>query len=124
MQQIQIIGNLGEDCQIREFHGNKYVAFRVACTRRVHTQNGDQDQTTWYSCTYNNVKSGVVAYLKKGTKVYVQGVPSYVIYDSATYHCKMIDVRVFCDLIELCGGAPEKQGVSVNQTSDDDDPTF
>lgn len=119
MQQIQIIGNLGEDCQIREFNGNKFVSFRVACTRRVHTQQGDQDQTTWYSCTYNNFRAGVVPYLKKGTKVYVQGVPSFVLYDSATYHCKMIDVRVFCDLIQLCGGIPEKQGESVNQTSDD-----
>lgn len=124
MQQIQIIGNLGEDCKINEYNGNKYVAFRVACTRRVHSQSGDYDQTTWYSCTFNRVQSAVVSYLKKGTKVFVQGVPSYVLYDSATYHCKMIDVRIFCDVIQLCGGAPEKQGVSENQTSDDEAVPF
>ena len=124
MQQIQIIGNLGEDCQIREFNGSKFVSFRVACTRRVHSKDGDQDQTTWYSCTFNRVQSALVAYLKKGTKVFIQGVPSYVIYDSASYHCKMIDVRIFVDVIQLCGGAPEKQGVSVNQTSDDEAVPF
>lgn len=123
MQQIQIIGNLGEDCQIREFNSSKFVSFRVACTEKVRSANGDQNVTTWYSCTYNRFESGVVPYLKKGAKVFVQGRPSYAIYDSAAYRCKMIDIRIFCDVIQLCGGKQE-QGESVNQTSDDEAQPF
>lgn len=123
MQQIQIIGNLGEDCQIREFNKSKFVSFRVACTEKIRRGDQEENITTWYSCTYNKFESGIVQYLKKGTKVYVQGRPSYAIYDSAAYHCKMIDIKVFCDVIHLCGGKQE-QGVSVNQTSDEEDAPF
>ena len=103
MQQIQIIGNLGEDCQVREFNGQKFVTFRVACTEKYTDHGERKDLTTWYSCSMNRAESGVVPYLLKGTKVYVQGLPSYTLYDSATFHCKMIDVRIFVDKIQLCG---------------------
>lgn len=124
MQQIQIIGNLGEDCQTREFNGRKFVAFRVACSEKMQTSEGPKEITTWYSCTFNKMDSGVLQYLVKGTKVFVQGRPKYQIYDSATFHCKMIDVSIFVDVVQLCGGMPEKQGESVNQTSDDDVPVY
>lgn len=117
MQQIQIIGNLGEDCQSREFNGRKFVTFRVACSEKVRDQQGEREVTTWYSCSFNRFDSGIVQYLKKGTNVFVQGMPTYSIYDSAAMHCKMIDVRIFVDKIQLCGSkrdeSPKDDGVPV-----------
>lgn len=108
MQQIQIIGNLGEDCQVRESNGRKFASFRVACTEKVREGSETRDITTWYSCTLNRPDSGVIPYLKKGVRVFVQGLPSYAIYDSATFRCKMVDVRVFVDKIQLCSDRKEE----------------
>lgn len=122
MQQIQIIGNLGEDCQVKEFNGRKFVAFRVACSEKMQSSEGPKEVTTWYSCTFNKMDSGVLQYLVKGTKVFVQGRPKYQIYDSATFHCKMIDVSIFVDVVQLCGSRSEQAEPSQNQT--DDNPPF
>lgn len=122
MQQIQIIGNLGEDCQTREFNGRKFVAFRVACSEKVQSAEGPKEVTTWYSCTFNKMDSGVLQYLVKGTKVFVQGRPAYRIYDSAAFHCKMIDVSIFVDVVQLCGSRTEQAEPSQNQS--DDNPPF
>lgn len=118
MQQIQIIGNLGEDCQTREFNGRKFVAFRVACTEKMQSAEGPKEVTTWYSCTYSKMDSGVLQYLVKGTKVFVQGRPVYRLYDSATFHCKMIDVSIFVDLVQLCGSRSDKPEPEKEQTDD------
>lgn len=106
MQQIQIIGNLGEDAQVREYGNRKFLSFRVACSERVREGTETRDVTTWYSCTFNRVDSGIQPYLVKGQRVFVQGLPTYAIYDSATFRCKMIDVRVFADKVQLCGDKP------------------
>ena len=122
MQQIQIIGNLGEDCQVREFNGRRFIAFRVACTEKIQSAEGPKEITTWYSCTYSKMDSGVLQYLVKGTKVFVQGRPAYKIYDSATFHCKMIDVSIFVDLVQLCGSRSDKPEPSQDQSNDDNPP--
>lgn len=122
MQQIQIIGNLGEDCQVREFNGRKFIAFRVACSDKVQTAEGPKEVTTWYSCTFGRMDSGVIQYLVKGTKVFVQGRPSYKMYDSATFHCKMIDVSIFVDVVQLCGGRSDQPSPSQDQSGDDVKP--
>lgn len=109
MQQIQILGNLGADAQVVEFNSSKFVTFRVACTDKIKTSEGTRDVTTWYSCSYNRVDAAVVQYLKRGTTVFVQGKPSYSIYDSATYRCKMVDVRILVDKIQLGGVKREPQ---------------
>lgn len=108
MQQIQIIGNLGEDAQVRDFNGAKFVTFRVACSEKVKQSGEFVTVTTWYSCSYNRPDSGVVQFLKKGTTVFVQGLPSYTMYDSAANHCKMIDVRIFVDRVQLAGAKREE----------------
>ena len=123
MQQIQIIGNLGEDCQVREFNGRKFIAFRVACSEKMQTAEGLKEITTWYSCTFNRMDSGVLQYLVKGTKVFVQGRPAYRLYDSATFHCKMIDVSIFVDVVQLCGSRSEQPENAQNQ-SDDNIPVY
>ena len=123
MQQIQIIGNLGEDCQVREFNGRKFVAFRVACSEKMQTAECSKEITTWYSCTFNRMDSGVLQYLVKGTKVFVQGRPAYRLYDSATVHCKMIDVSIFVDVVQLCGSRSDQPENAQNQ-SDDNVPVY
>ena len=108
MQQIQIIGNLGADCEVVEFNGSRFVTFRVAVSEKIKSNEGQREVTTWYSCSYNRAESAIVPYLKAGQPVFVQGKPSYNLYDSAKYRCKMIDVRILVDSIQLCGSKREQ----------------
>lgn len=110
MQQIQIIGNLGDDAKVVEFNGKKFVTFRVACSEKVTVDGKVTEVTQWYSCSYNRHESAVVQYLRRGTTVFVQGKPSYAMYDSATYKCKMIDVRILVDKVQLGGIKRDAQG--------------
>jgi len=110
MQQIQIIGNLGDDARVVEFNGKKFVTFRVACSEKVTVDGKVAEVTQWYSCSYSRYDGAVVQYLRKGTTVFVQGKPSYAMYDSATYKCKMIDVRILVDKVQLGGIKRDAQG--------------
>lgn len=115
MQQIQIIGNLGADAEIVEFNGAKFVTFRVACSEKITINGNTQEVTTWYSCSYNRADAAVVQYLKAGQNVFVQGKPSYQLYDSQKYRCKMIDVRVLVDKVQLCGSRKDNSANSSQQ---------
>lgn len=76
MIKMQVLGNLGQDAIVNNVNGKSVINFSVAHTERFKAQGGDMiDKTTWVSCSYWTDKTGVAAYLKKGTQVYVEGVP-------------------------------------------------
>ena len=120
MQKLEIIGNLGADAEVKTYNGGEFVSFRVADTQRV-TVNGQQtDQTTWFEVTMNGNGGGLLKYLKAGTKIFVSGRPSYRIYDSAKYRCKMVGVSIFANQVELCGYREDVP----NELSDPDGQLF
>lgn len=121
MQQIQIIGNLGADAKIVDYNNSRFVSFVVACTEKIKRSGDDNEVTTWYSVTYNKPDAGVVQFLKKGVRVFVQGLPSYSLYDSATMRCKMIDVKVFADRIYLCS---DRKPDEPTEAEENDTPPF
>lgn len=69
MNKTIITGNLGEDAEIKSSKDNKrYIVFSIANTER--------DVTLWYKCFIQNeklIESKLIDYLKKGTKVLVEG---------------------------------------------------
>ena len=69
MQQITIIGNLGEDARVvQPANGSgrqPFVAFQVACNESWKDKEGvKQERTVWFNCitSYQNL----AIYLKKG----------------------------------------------------------
>lgn len=106
MLQLQIIGNLGADAEVRNTNGAQFLTFRVAHTNRYtdRTTGEVRESTTWVSCTMNGDGGNLRQYLKQGTKVYVYGDVSTRLYVSSkdgTQHAG-IDCRV--RQLELCGG--------------------
>ena len=106
MLQLQIIGNLGADAEVRNTNGAQFLTFRVAHTNRYTDRNTGEvrESTTWVSCTMNGDGGNLRQYLKQGTKVYVYGDVSTRLYVSSkdgTQHAG-IDCRV--RQLELCGG--------------------
>lgn len=104
MQILQVIGNIGQDAVVKDLNGQKFITFRVAVTEKFTSNGQQQTQTMWYSITWNRPDSALLAYLQKGAKVFISGKPRYTLYDSAVHRCKMIDVGIMANTIELCGG--------------------
>lgn len=73
MLQVEIIGNIGNDAQVKDFNGKKYIAFNVAHSEKFKNQQGvETERTTWVSVLKPG-ESAVAQYLKKGTPVFVRG---------------------------------------------------
>ena len=76
MIKLQIIGNLGKDCIVKEVNGKNVINFSVAHTERYKDSQGNQkERTTWVECAYWTDRTAVAQYLTKGRTVYAEGTP-------------------------------------------------
>ena len=76
MIKLQIIGNLGKDCIVKEINGKHVINFSVAHTERFKDAQGTQkERTTWVECAYWTDRTAIEPYLVKGTSVYAEGSP-------------------------------------------------
>jgi len=77
---VTLIGNLGNDPEVRSTTGgNRVATFSLATSRSWNNQAGDrQEKTEWHRCVVWNTKGSQLAdivekYVKKGDKLYVEG---------------------------------------------------
>lgn len=118
MLQLQVIGNLGADAEIKDFNGRKCVAFNVAHTERYKDAQGNQvESTTWVSCLWNGDGGKLLQYLKRGTQVFAEGSMSLRVYDSAKAHAKIAGANLSVRHIELVGGKKEDSPAPANGNS-------
>ncbi len=76
MIKLQVIGNLGKDCIVKEINGKHVINFSVAHTERYKDAQGTQkERTTWVECAYWTDKTAIAPYLTKGQTVYAEGSP-------------------------------------------------
>ncbi len=101
MIKLQIIGNLGKDCIVKEVNGKNVINFSVAHTERFKDSTGNQkERTTWVECAFWTDRTAVAPYLKKGQLVYAEGSPEadgYMNKDnqaSATLRMRVRDVQL------------------------------
>ena len=78
MNKVMLIGNVGQDPQVKYLDQGVCVAqVRLATTERGYTlQNGTQvpDRTEWHNCVFWRKQAEVVEkYVRKGDKLYVEG---------------------------------------------------
>jgi single-strand DNA-binding protein len=106
-----LIGNLGNDPEVRSTSGgNRVATFSLATSRSWNSASGEkQEKTEWHRCVVWNTKSSQLAdivekYVKKGDKIYVDGRIEYRQWqdkDGQTRYSTEINVR---ELIMLGGG--------------------
>ncbi len=76
MLKVMAIGNLGRDVDLR-FTGNgvAVASFSIAVTERYKDKQGNQHETTeWVNCVcWDKLGQLAADYLKKGSKVYIEG---------------------------------------------------
>jgi len=61
-EKLVLVGNLGEDPELRSANGKPVTSFSVAVNKKI----GGQKSTTWWRCTVWNANAEAAAqYLKK-----------------------------------------------------------
>ena len=121
LNKVTLIGNLGNDPEVRSTTGgNRVATFSLATSRTWNDASGSkQEKTEWHRCVVWNTKGSQLAdivekYVKKGDKLYVEGRIEYRQWqdkDGQTRYSTEINVR---ELIMLGGGrgggAPDFDG--------------
>lgn len=117
MLQLQAVGNIGKDAVVIESSGNKFVAFNIAQTDKYKNKKGETvEKTTWVKCygNYDHLKN-LTQYLLRGTKVFIQGVPSFHKWKNETTKQMEIDLRCTIDKIQLL--SPKKEDSKKEETA-------
>lgn len=110
MLQVNLIGNLGGNAEVKAVDGREFVTFRVAHNESYTDSNGQKvDRTQWIDCTMNcnDGRPAVLPYLLAGTMVYVVGSMTTRVYSSAKDRCMKAGVTIHVQRIELLGGQPD-----------------
>ncbi|HET9011904.1 MAG TPA: single-stranded DNA-binding protein [Gemmatimonadaceae bacterium] len=112
LNKVTLIGNLGNDPEVRSTTGgNRVATFSLATSRSWNDASGaKQEKTEWHRCVVWNTKSSQLAdivekYVKKGDKLYVEGRIEYRQWqdkENQTRYSTEINVR---ELIMLGGGS-------------------
>jgi len=111
LNKVTLIGNLGNDPEVRSTTGgNRVATFSLATSRSWNDQSGaKQEKTEWHRCVVWNTKGSTLAdivekYVHKGDKLYIEGRIEYRQWqdkDNQTRYSTEINVR---EMIMLGGG--------------------
>lgn len=78
---MQVIGYLGQDAIVNTVNGKTVINFSVAHSEKYKNKDGfEVDKSIWANCAYWSDRINVAMYLKKGTQVYVEGIPEVKTY--------------------------------------------
>ncbi|MBK7884047.1 MAG: single-stranded DNA-binding protein [Chitinophagaceae bacterium] len=115
MIKLQIVGNLGKDCIIKEVNGKNVINFSVAHTERYKDSTGNQkERTTWVECAYWTDRTAVGQYLKRGQMIYAEGSPEADAYMNKENQAAAT-LRMRVSNLQLLGSNKEgQQGTGTN----------
>ena len=117
MIKLQIVGNLGKDCIVKEVNGKNVINFSVAHTERYKDSQGNQkERTTWVECAYWTDRTAVAQYLTKGKTVYAEGSPEADAYTNKEGQVAAT-LRMRVQNIQLLGGGGDNQGSNAGNVS-------
>ena len=112
VNKVILLGNVGSDPEIRESNGGKFATFRLATTDKGYTnRDGTQvpERTEWHNIVANsNIVSVIENYVRKGTKLYIEGKLRTRKY-TARDNTERTITEIYIDNLELLGGKPQEQ---------------
>ena len=117
MLQIEVIGNIGNDAEIKEFSGKKYVSFNVAHSEKHNDANGvNVETTTWVSVLWYGDGGSLTQYLKRGCKIFVRGrlVPKAYTDKNGT---PQVGLNMYANEVNLCGMKSNENAGSATGTT-------
>lgn len=112
VNKVILLGNVGNDPDIRGNDGGKFATFRLATSDKGYTKrDGTQvpERTEWHSVVVNgSIVSVVEKYVRKGTKLYIEGKLRTRKYTDRA-GTERTTTEVYLDTMELLSGKPEPQ---------------
>lgn len=114
MIKLFVIGNVGNDAEVKEINGRRVINFSIAHNEKYKNHEGvPVTKTVWVRCNYWPESTAVAAFLKKGTQVFVEGTPSVQAFENNERKpAASLELRV--NRIELLG-SPENKTENPNQ---------
>jgi single-strand DNA-binding protein len=103
---VQLIGNLGQNPEIRTFENGKAVAhFSLATTDSYRDSSGKKiTETQWHNLVaWGNLAKIVEKYLIKGSEVAVEGKLTHRVYDDKDGKKRYFTEIVMSDMVMLRG---------------------
>ena len=109
MLKLTVIGHLGQDAVLKTFGTASFISFSVAHTDKFKDSQGvEHEKTQWVSCLKRvGENSSLTAYLKKGTKVYVEGRFSAKLFASQASNTPQIALNLDVTSLELLSARTE-----------------
>lgn len=111
MNKVMLIGNVGQEPEIRYYEQDQAVAkVSLATTERGYTlQNGTQvpEHTDWHTLVfYRQLAKVVERYVHKGDKLYVEGRLRYRVYDTQKGERRYV-TEIYVDNMEMLSPKPQ-----------------
>lgn len=116
MEQLQIIGYIGKDAEVKNFGGTDYAVFSLAVSKK--DKNGT-DTTTWYNCFKYGTNEKLLPYLKKGIKIFAQG--ALTVKESEKDGKHYVNINVNVEKLQLLSQADAKQETRQESTQAEGD---
>ena len=107
MIKLQVIGNLGKDCIVKEVNGKNVINFSVVHNEKYKDSQGQLvEKSIWVECAYWTDRTGIVPYLKKGQLIYAEGTPEADAYLNKDGQAAST-LRMRVQSVQLLGGSKE-----------------
>jgi len=109
---VQLIGNLGQDPEVRNFDNGKVSArFSLATTDAYRDANGNKvTETQWHNIVaWGNLAKIIEKYLSRGSEVAVEGKLTHRSYDDKEGNKRYYTEIVLNDMVMLRGKNGEKE---------------
>jgi single-strand DNA-binding protein len=113
VNKVILLGNVGKDPEIRSTPSGVMVAnFTIATSDRSKDAQGNwQDKTEWHSLVaFNRTAEIIRDYVKKGSKLYVEGKLQTSSWDDKTTGAKKYRTEIIVNDLSLLSGREEGSG--------------
>lgn len=120
VNKVILLGNVGKDPEIRATPGGTMVAsFSLATSDRTKDQSGNwSDRTEWHNLVaFQRTAEIIRDYVKKGSKLYVEGKIQTRSWDDKTSGEKKYRTEIIVNDISLLSGRGEGEGGGYNRSS-------
>lgn len=117
LNKVTLIGNVGQNPEIKELEGGKKVAsFSLATSENYKDREGNkQTNTEWHSIViWGKLADIVESYVKQGSQLYLEGKLRTRSWEDKETKAKRYATEIICDKMNMLGGKPDSSSVAAN----------
>lgn len=119
VNKVILLGSVGKDPEVRyAASGTAFASFTLATNERYKDKSGEwQERTEWHSLTaFARTAEVVRDYVKKGSKLYVEGRLQARSWDDKQSGQKRYKTEIVVDELVLLSGTGERHEATTEQT--------